>query len=110
MREHLADAVVGNIEAERDLMRVAVFEAMKAPDALASNPYRAVLKSVVTSLLEEGQPRGEVRPGIDAELMGSAIAGIYFQQIFEWCAAPEPYPLGDRLDRTIDMLWEGIRP
>jgi AcrR family transcriptional regulator len=101
--------LAANVEADRDLMRMAVFEAMKVPDTLVSDPYRAVFKSAVTSVLEEGQSRAEVRPGLDAELVGSAIAGMYFQQVFEWCAAPEAFALGDRLDRMIDMLWDGIK-
>lgn len=97
-----------NIESERNLMRMAVFEAMKVPDALASDPYRGIFKNAFASLLAEGQSRGEVRPDLDPELIGSAIAGMYFQQVFDWCAAPAPYPLGERLESMIDLLWHGL--
>ncbi len=100
--------LAAGFEAERHLMRVAVFEAMKAPDVLAAAPYRALFKGAVFRLLAEGQARGEVRPGLDPELVGSAIAGMYFHQVFEWVAAPEPYALGDRLDGMLAVLWEGI--
>jgi TetR/AcrR family transcriptional regulator, cholesterol catabolism regulator len=100
--------LAANVEAERDLMRMAVFEAMKAPDVLAAAPYRGLLKVAVVRLVGEGQARGEVRPSLDPDLVGSAVAGLYLSQVFEWCAAPEPYALGDRLDGMLGMLWQGI--
>ena len=100
--------LAANVEAERDLMRMAVFEAMKAPDVLAADPYRAVFRNAVAHLLGRGQARGEVRAGLDSELVASAVAGMYFQQVFEWCAAPEPYPLGEQLARMVDLLWAGV--
>lgn len=100
--------LAATVEADRHLMRMAVFEAMKAPDVLAADPYRALFKRVVSSLLSEAQAHGQARAGLDPELVGSAIAGMYFQQVFEWCAAPAPYPLGEQLRRMVELLWEGI--
>jgi AcrR family transcriptional regulator len=102
--------LAANVEAERELMRLAIFELVKAPDMLASDPYRAVFKNAVSSLLEQGQARGEVHAAVDIDLAGSAVVGMYFQQVFEWCAAPVAYPLGDRLDRIIDIVWQGLKP
>ena len=102
--------LASNIESERDLMRVAVFEVMKVPDALAGDPYRAIFKSGVIELLAQGQRQGEMRPALDPALVGAALAGVYFQQVFEWCAAPAPYPLGERLEQMLDLLWHGIEP
>jgi hypothetical protein len=50
-----------------------------------------------------------VAPGLDPDLLASAITGIYFQQIFEWCAAPAPYSLSARLEQMIEILWRGIK-
>ena len=107
---HILRKLADNIESERDLMRMAAFEAVKVPDALASDPYRGIFKKAVASLLAEGRARGEVRPDLDTELVGTVIAGMYFQQVFDWCAAPAPYPLGERLEAMIDLLWHGIGP
>ena len=107
---HILRKLADNIEPDRNLMRMAVFEAVKVPTSLASDPYRGIFKNAVASLLAEGQRRGEVRPDLDTELVGTAIAGMYFQQVFDWCAAPAPYPLGGRLESMIQLLWHGIGP
>jgi AcrR family transcriptional regulator len=101
-------ALVDSIAADRELTRVAIFEFMKVPAAIVADPYRALLRQTVSALLIEGQGRGEVAPGLDPDLLASAITGIYFQQIFEWCAAENPFPLAGRLDRIITALWAGL--
>jgi AcrR family transcriptional regulator len=97
-----------NVEAERDVTRVVVFEVMKSPTELAREPYRALFKQTVAALVADGQRQGEVRAGLDPELASIALVGVYFQQIFEWCAAEPPYPLGKRLDQMLAVLWEGL--
>lgn len=100
--------LASNVEADRDLTRLAVFEAMKVPDALAADPYRRLFRETLVALLREGQGRGEVRTDLDAEVGGSAIMGMYMQQIFEWCSAPMPFPLAERLAAMVEVLWGGI--
>jgi TetR/AcrR family transcriptional regulator, cholesterol catabolism regulator len=110
-RQKLSRILTGlanHVEADRELTRVAVFEFLKVPAAIVADPYRNLFRQTVTALLGEGQRRGDVTAGVDAELLSSAITGVYFQQIFEWCAAEAPYPLARRLDAIIDMLWAGV--
>ncbi|MCC6190708.1 MAG: TetR/AcrR family transcriptional regulator [Anaerolineales bacterium] len=106
--ERLLLALTATVEADRELTRVAVFEFLKAPAALAANPYRNLFRQAVGALLAEGQRRGEVAHDLDRDLLSSAVTGVYFQQIFEWCAAPAPYSLSARLGQLLDILWRGV--
>lgn len=99
-----------NVEADREVTRVVVFEVMKSPTELAREPYRALFKQTVAALVAEGQARGEVRKNLNADLASSALVGVYFQQIFEWCAADKPFPLARRLDQMLNVIWEGLVP
>lgn len=103
-------ALAKNVEADREVTRVVVFEVMKSPAALAREPYRALFRQTVAALVAEGQVRGEIRAGFNPDLAGSALTGVYFQQIFEWCAADKPFPLARRLDQMLDLIWEGLTP
>lgn len=103
-------ALAKNVEADREVTRVVVFEVMKSPAELAREPYRALFKQTISSLVSAGQRRGEVRAGLNPDLAASALVGVYFQQIFEWCAADNPFPLAKRLDQMLDVIWEGLTP
>ena len=103
-----ASALAATVEADRELTRVAVFERLKAPADGGADPYQHLLRQAVAELLREGQSRGEVTPGLDLDLWSGVIAGLYFQQILEWCAATSPYPLAERLERLLAGLWHGL--
>ncbi len=100
--------VAQNMEADRDVARVVVFEVLKSSVEAMREPSRALLKQVVLALVAEGQRNGEIRKTLNADLAASALVGVYFQQIFEWCAAEKPYPLAKRIDQLIDVLWSGL--
>jgi AcrR family transcriptional regulator len=105
---HLLRRLAQTVEADRERTRAALFEFLKVPDAIVADPYRKLLQQSLTELLAEGQRRGEVVATLDAELLGSTLAGAYLQQLFEWCAARAPYPLAERLDQIITVLWNGL--
>jgi AcrR family transcriptional regulator len=96
------------VQADPALARAALFELLKAPAAIVADPYRKLLQASLTDLLAEGQRCGEVVATLDAALLGSALAGAYLQQLFEWCAARETYPLAERLDQILSVLWDGL--
>ncbi|MCC7361028.1 MAG: TetR/AcrR family transcriptional regulator [Anaerolineales bacterium] len=112
-REQLARALqvlAAPLEADRELARVVVFELLRASAAGLADPYRAWLSQTVSAALRAGQERGEVAAEFDLDLLSSVIIGAYFQQVFEWCAAEQPYPLGERLARLLAMLWRAVGP
>jgi AcrR family transcriptional regulator len=101
--------LAGNVEADRELSRAAVFEYLKLPAVIMADPNRSLFRQTVGALLAEGQRRGEVAPSLDPDLLSSAVTGIYFQQVFEWCAAETPFALSDQLERLIAVLWDGMK-
>jgi AcrR family transcriptional regulator len=106
--ERMLEALIATAEADRELTCLAVFKLAKAPEAALADPYRNQVRQAVTSLMREGQRYGEVARRHDPEWLSSAITGIYFQQIFEWCAAPQPGALRLRVNDMIEMLWRGV--
>jgi len=96
------------VEADRELSQVAVFEYLKLPAVIMADPHRSRFRQSLGALLAEGQRRGEVTPRLDVQLLSSALTGIYFQQVFEWCAAETPFSLGDQLERLVAVLWHGV--
>jgi AcrR family transcriptional regulator len=100
--------VSDNVERDRELTRLAVFEAMKAPDTLTADPYRVFFRQTIARLLVEGQQWGEVDPALDPEIAASAIMGVYLQQVFEWCAAEPAYSLTARVAQLADLMWRGM--
>ena len=110
-RRKLSDLLrrlAGAVEADRERAQAAVFELLKAPDAIVAGPYRRLLEQSLTALLAEGLQRGEVAAAVDPALLGSILAGAYWQQLADWCAARQPYPLAERLDQIVAVLWNGL--
>jgi AcrR family transcriptional regulator len=96
------------LEADQELTRLAVFELLKTPAASVADPYRRRLRQAVSALLREGQRVGEVAAEVDPELWSRALTGVYFEEVFEWCAAETPYALGERLTQLLEGLWRGV--
>ncbi len=96
------------LEADRDLVRQALCEAMRVPDLLSPEKGRFSLHSVLTILIAQGQRAGEFRPGVPAEAIASALEALYFQQLYLWASAPEPSSLTDRLHWAFALLVHGI--
>jgi AcrR family transcriptional regulator len=96
------------LEPEKALTRIVVYETIKAPDIIAGDAQRVVFHNALLSLVREGQTNGEIRTEADAELVVAALEGLYFYEVFRWCASPEPYSLAVRLVGMVDLLLEGV--
>jgi AcrR family transcriptional regulator len=104
----LLRALAEGLEADRDLVRQALCEAMRVPDLLSPEKGRFSLHSVLTILIAQGQRAGEFHPGVPAEAIASALEALYFQQLYLWASAPEPSSLTDRLHWAFALLVNGI--
>lgn len=104
----LLRALAEGLEADRDLVRQALCEAMRVPDLLSPEKGRFSLHSVLTILIAQGQRAGEFHPGVPAEAIASALEALYFQQLYLWASAPEPSSLTDRLHWAFALLINGI--
>jgi AcrR family transcriptional regulator len=96
------------LEPEKALTRIVVYETMKAPDIIVGDAQRVVFHDILLALVQEGQANGEMRAQADAELVVAALEGLYFYEVFRWCASPESYSLAARLIGMVDLLLEGI--
>ncbi|MCC7353721.1 MAG: TetR/AcrR family transcriptional regulator [Anaerolineae bacterium] len=104
----LLRALAEGLEADRDLVRQALCEAMRVPDLLSPEKGRFSLHSVLAILIAQGQRAGEFHPGVPAEAIASALEALYFQQLYLWASAPEPSSLTDRLQWAFALLVNGI--
>lgn len=105
----LFDTLAHFIESEGnpELVKLTVFEAMKHPETLRQRPNRIRLRNLIAALVEQGQTTQQLRADVDQDLITQALEGVYFQQIFEWCAAPDEISLAQRLRTAINLVLEG---
>lgn len=103
--------LAANLETDRALTRATTFEMLKHEELLANDPYRKLFGQAVYQLIYEGQVRGEVQQVASAELITRTLTGLYFQIFFEWCLrAEKTFVLAERLDQTLDLVWQGLQP
>jgi len=69
---------------------------------------RQPLMSVIRRILEEGEARGEVRPGVSVEIGASLIVTYFFRLAFESCLFPGEDSTQDRLQAGMDILFHGL--
>lgn len=68
-----------------------------------------VLEDELARIIRNGQRRGEIRQGVDAEQVGALVAGGYFRTVLFWTAQePAPFNLLDRLGYILDTVLNGI--
>lgn len=59
--------------------------------------------------LREGVASGELKPGLDVEMLISLITAVLSSTTLEWVSAGQPYPLGPTLRRKIHFLFDAAR-
>jgi len=70
-------------------------------------PYTAY---VFAEILAVGVARGDIRNGVDAELVGNLLREIYLGTLYRWIDgdAPQPFSLRDHLLISLDILLDGL--
>jgi AcrR family transcriptional regulator len=59
--------------------------------------------------LREGVASGELKAGLDVEMLISLITAVLSSTTLEWVSAGQPYPLGPTLRRKIHFLFDAAR-
>lgn len=59
--------------------------------------------------LREGVASGELRTGLDVEMLVSLVTAVLSSTTLEWVSAGQPYPLGPTLRRKIHFLFDAAR-
>jgi hypothetical protein len=67
------------------------------------------VKMELTRLIKRGKDAGEIRPDVDAILVGALLAAAYLTTVQRWISTePPPFHLRDQLDGTLDILLRGL--
>jgi AcrR family transcriptional regulator len=105
----LLRALADSLQADRDLVRLAVDKAMKISHIAPGAAGRRFSFQVLAALLiRQGQRSGEIHPAVDAELVAQMLEGLYYQQLVFWCQQDYAFDLAERLEQVVDLLIVGI--
>ena len=67
------------------------------------------IKTELARLIKRGKDTGEIRPDVDAVLVGAILAAAYFTTVRRWISTePPPFNLTDQLDGMLDILLRGL--
>jgi hypothetical protein len=67
------------------------------------------IKAELARLIKRGKDAGEIRPDLDAVLVGAILAAAYLTTVRRWLSTePPPFNLTDQLDGMLDLLLRGL--
>lgn len=66
------------------------------------------LTNLLAGQVHQAQVAGEIRADLDPVYLGGVIRALLFQQMMMWHHGHRPAPLPELLDRTVDLLLDGI--
>lgn len=67
------------------------------------------VKTELARLIECGKDAGEIRPDVDAVLVGAILAAACLTTVRRWISTePPPFNLRDQLDGMLDILLRGL--
>lgn len=105
---------IGRISAwcteNRVLMQQVMASGMYRPAMSSrSTSNRVATVGMITGLLGAGVEKGEISGRISLENAALVILGTCFTVIYDWIEADE-WPLQDKLNECIDLIFQGLRP
>ncbi|WP_280230643.1 TetR/AcrR family transcriptional regulator [Nocardia cyriacigeorgica] len=109
LRDYLRDLVRINL-AQADLTRVLLPAWVKSGGPIDESPS---LARVLTTYIEAGQQRGEIRADCDPERAGHLIRNAYLGALYLWLRADsqkQPVDLQAAVDESIDIILRGLDP
>jgi hypothetical protein len=67
------------------------------------------VKTELAWLIKRGKDAGEIRPDVDAVLVGAILAAAYLTTVQRWISIePPPFDLRSQLDGMLDILLRGL--
>ena len=67
------------------------------------------VKTELARLIKHGKDAGEIRPDVDAVLVGAILAAAFLTTVRRWISTePPPFNLRDQLDGMLDILLRGL--
>jgi AcrR family transcriptional regulator len=105
-----ADSTAREVEQSRGLAHDVLLEFLRtAARAGEAVPYLSRLFEPFSSIIREGQDKGEVRRDLDATFLAELVIGVLNAAVINWINNAS-YPLERRLRETASFIGEAIRP
>jgi AcrR family transcriptional regulator len=108
--KRLLRSLANSAEEDRELVRLMVSQVLRVADLATGGQGRLGFRAILALLIAQGQRAGELRADVSADVIAGLIEGVYFYELFQWCASPVPYALGRHLEALIDLLLDGLSP
>ncbi|MEV0855739.1 TetR/AcrR family transcriptional regulator [Nocardia fluminea] len=104
---HLCVAILAQVNEEQHEQASTMLTAwVKTGSPLWEAPYTA---AVFADILRDGQQRGDIDPGCEADLIGNVLRDLYLGALFRWVRNNSPRgELGPELRRIVSALLSGI--
>ncbi|HLY30437.1 MAG TPA: TetR/AcrR family transcriptional regulator [Ktedonobacterales bacterium] len=109
--EALLRLLVAGVEAEPELARGVARAALRSRAVFDGERQLFIrFATLLTTVLREGQERGEVNPACDAAAAAQMIAITYAMLIIDWATSEQGRELLPALLTYIKALWVGMAP
>jgi AcrR family transcriptional regulator len=101
-------ALATGLDSDRELVKEMVYRGLRLPDLVDNSRAQLDFRAMLVLLIEQGKRKGEIIQTTDAAFVADALYTLYFQQIVTWCSRDFETSLPDQLDRTVDLIFDGI--
>jgi len=101
-------ALAAGLDSDRELVKEMVYRGLRLPDLIDNSRAQLDFRAMLVLLIEQGKRKGEIIDTTDASFVADALYTLYFQQIVTWCSRDFETSLPDQLDRTVDLIFDGI--
>lgn len=100
--------LAAGLDSDRDLVKEMIYRGLRLSDLVDNSRAQLDFRAMLSLLIEQGKRKGEVIEEADAYFVADALYTLYFQQIVVWCSKDFQTSLPEQLDRTVDMIFDGI--
>jgi len=101
-------ALAAGLDSDRALVKEMVYRGLRLPDLVDNSRAQLDFRAMLVLLIEQGKRKGEIIEKADSSFVADALYTLYFQQIVIWCSRDFQTSLPEQLDRTVDMIFDGI--
>jgi AcrR family transcriptional regulator len=101
-------ALAAGLDSDRELVKEMVYRGLRLPDLVDNSRAQLDFRAMLALLIEQGKRKNEIIETTDVPFVSDALYTLYFQQIVLWCSKNFQTSLPEQLDRTVDMIFDGI--
>jgi AcrR family transcriptional regulator len=101
-------ALAAGLNSDQELVKEMVYRGLRLPDLVDNSRAQLDFRAMLVLLIEQGKRKGEIIETTDVAFVADALYTLYFQQIVIWCSRDFQTSLPEQLDRTVDLIFDGI--